>query len=132
MFIHSEKGWLEDILGPERLKWVYPLKSLVDAGVKIACSSDAPIESMNTLHAIQCCVTREGFETQESVTAEQAVRMFTIDAAYSQFEESVKGSLTPGKRADMVILSSNPMSVPADEIKNIRVESTICGGEIIA
>lgn len=132
MFIHSEKDWLVDILGPERLKWAYPLKSLVDAGVKVACSSDAPIESMDILHAIQCCVTREGFEPQESVTPEKAVRMFTIDAAYSQFEESVKGSLTPGKRADMVILSHNPVSVPAKEIKNIRVESTICGGKIIA
>ncbi|MCP4754512.1 MAG: amidohydrolase [Proteobacteria bacterium] len=132
MFIHSEKDWIRKRLGPERTKWVYPLRSLVDAGVKVACSSDAPIESMDTLHAIQCCVTRDGFEPHQSVTAQEAIRMFTLDAAFAQFEDTVKGSLSVGKRADMVVLDRNPVSVPVDEIKDIQVKRTICGGKPIA
>jgi predicted amidohydrolase YtcJ len=57
--------------------------------------------------------------------------MFTLDAAYAQFEESLKGSITPGKRADLVILSANPGKVPPDQIKDIRVERTVRGGQVI-
>lgn len=129
MFIHSEKDWLHRRLGKERLKWVYPFRSLLAAGVKVAGASDAPVESIDVLHAMQCCVTREGFETQECITPEQAIRMFTVDAAYAQFEESVKGSISRGKRADFVILDRNPIRVKPDEIVNIKVVKTIIGGE---
>jgi len=131
MFIHSEKNWLHRRLGTERLKWVYPLRSLIDAGVRVAGASDAPIESIDVLHALQCCVTREGFEVQECITPHEAVRMFTIDAAHAQFEETVKGSISPGKRADFVILNENPVRVPHDDIAGIAVEKTIIGGEVV-
>ena len=130
-FIHSEKGWLEKRLGAERLKWTYPYRSLLEAGTRVAGASDGPIESTDVLHSIECCVTREGFVPEQCVTAEQAVRMFTIDAAYAQFEDSVKGSITPGKRADLVILSENPVAVKPTDIRSIRVEQTICGGQVI-
>jgi len=82
------------------------------------------------LHALQCCVTREGFETQQGITAAQAVRMYTLDAAFAQFEEQVKGSLTPGKRADMVVLTENPVSVPPEKIRDIQVLRTIWAGRV--
>jgi predicted amidohydrolase YtcJ len=131
LFIHSEKHWLHKRLGAERAKWAYPYRAILDAGIKIAGASDAPVESTDVLHAIQCCVTREGFETQQCVTAAEAVRMYTLDAAYAQFEDSVKGSISVGKRADMVILSANPVSVPAEEIRDIRVERTIVSGRVV-
>ncbi len=131
IFIHSEKGWLNKRLGPDRTPWVYAFRSLLDAGVKIAGASDAPVEPLDVLHAIQCCVTREGFETSQCITVQEAIRMYTIDAAYAQFEETVKGSISVGKRADMVVLDKNPASVLPDDIKNIRVERTICGGETV-
>lgn len=131
LFIHSEKHWLHKRLGPERAKWTYPYRALLDAGVKIAGASDAPVESVDVLHAIQCCVTREGFETQQGITAAEAIRMYTLDAAYAQFEDSVKGSISVGKRADMLVLSENPASVPPEKIREIRVEQTICGGRVI-
>jgi predicted amidohydrolase YtcJ len=131
MFIHSEKHWLHKRLGPERAKRTYPFRSMIDAGILLAGASDAPIESPDVLHAIECCVTREGFETGQGITVMEALRMFTIDAAYAQFEETVKGSLTPGKRADMVILSHNPLAVPINEIHSISVEKTIVGGVTI-
>ncbi len=131
MFIHSEKHWLHKRLGADRAKWTYPFRALLDGGVKVAGASDAPIESINVLHAIQCCVTREGFEPQQGITVEEAIRMFTLDAAYAQFEESVKGSIAAGKRADMVILSENPVSVPPEKIRDIRIERTIIGGKVL-
>jgi predicted amidohydrolase YtcJ len=131
LFIHSEKGWLHQRLGPERARMVYPLRSLLEAGVVVAGASDAPVESPDVLHAIQCCVTREGFERGQVIRAEQAVRMYTLDAAYAQFQESEKGSISPGKRADLVVLSANPVSVPAEEIREIRVEETLVGGEVV-
>jgi predicted amidohydrolase YtcJ len=128
MFIHSEKKWLAKRLGPERIKWTYAFRSLLDAGVIVAGASDAPIEELNVLQAIGCCVTRDGFEPRQGITVEEAIRLFTINAAYAQFEESVKGSLSTGKRADMVILDKSPISVPPHEIKNIQIKQTICNG----
>lgn len=131
LFIHSEKSWLHKRLGCNRARWTYPLRSLFDAGIIVAGASDAPIESLNVMQAIQCCVTRDGFEAQQALSVEEAIRMFTINAAYAQFEESVKGSITAGKRADMVALDQNPVSVDPEDIRNIRVERTICNGKVI-
>jgi len=131
LFIHSEKHWLHKRLGPERAKWAYPYRAILDGGVKIAGASDAPVESTDVLHAIQCCVTREGFETQQAISAAEAVRMYTLDAAYAQFEDSVKGSISVGKRTDLVILSANPVSVAPEEIGDISVERTIVGGKVV-
>jgi predicted amidohydrolase YtcJ len=129
LFIQSERHWLERRLGAERIRWTYPYRSLLDAGVRVAGASDAPIESLDVLDSIHCAVTREGFVPDQGVSAEEAIRMFTIEAAYAQFEENVKGSISEGKRADLVILTSNPASQPIEEIKNIRVEQTIRGGK---
>jgi len=131
LFVHNEKDWLHKRLGPDRARWVYALRALLDGGVKVAGASDAPISSPDVLHAIQCAVTRDGFETQQGITVEEAIRMFTIDAAYAQFEETVKGSIRVGKRADLVILSGNPVRVPPEKIRELRVEATICGGRVI-
>jgi predicted amidohydrolase YtcJ len=128
MFIHTEKGWLGRRLGAGRCRTVYPFRSFLDAGIKLAGASDGPIESQDVLHAIQCCVTREGFEPHQCISVEEALRMYTIDAAYAQFEEGIKGSITHGKRADMVILSEDPFTVNSERIKDIGIESTIVGG----
>ena len=129
MFIHSEKDWLRRRLGEERCKIVYPFRAFLDAGIKVAGASDAPIESQDVLHAIQCCVTREGFEPHQCISVEEAVRIYTLDAAYVQFEENNKGSITPGKRADLVVLSDDPFTVKTTRIKDVRVERTIIGGK---
>ena len=131
MFIHSEKTWLHRRLGPARCRLTYPFRSFIDAGIKLAGASDAPVESLNVLHAFQCCVTREGFEPQQGISAAEAVQMFTLDAAFAQFEETTKGSISVGKRADLVILSANPVTVSPDKISAIRVERTIWGGKTV-
>lgn len=130
LFIHSEKEWLHRRLGAERARHVYPLRALVEAGVLVAGASDAPVESPDVLHAIQCCVTREGFEPQQALTPAQALDLFTRSAARLQFEEAEKGTLAPGKRADLVVLSASPLAVAPDRIAGIRVLRTVCGGRI--
>ena len=68
---------------------------------------------------------------QECISAREALAMYTINAAYASFEEDIKGSITPGKLADMVVLSSDPITSLPEQIKDIRVEMTIIGGEPI-
>jgi hypothetical protein len=131
MFIYSEKAWLRKRLGDERCKTVYPFRSFLDAGIKLAGASDAPIESQDVLQAIYCCVTREGFEPHQSISMEEAVRMYTLDAAYAQFEDGAKGSITPGKLADMVALSDDPFKVNPDKIRDIKVARTVVGGKVV-
>jgi predicted amidohydrolase YtcJ len=128
LFIHSEKGWLHRRIGQERARSVYPFRALVDAGVTLAGASDAPVESTDVLHAIQCCVTREGFEEHQALSADEALRMFTLNAAYVQHQEDEKGSITPGKRADLVVLSANPVDVDPRRIREIRVQQTVVNG----
>jgi hypothetical protein len=131
LFIHSEKTWLARRLGAERARHVYPLRALVDAGVVVGGASDAPVESADVLHAIACCVTREGFETQQALSPAEALAMFTREAARLQFEEEEKGTLTPGKRADFVVLSGNPLGVPAEEIARLSVVRTVVAGRVV-
>ncbi len=101
---------------------------LLDAGVRTGGASDAPIESTCVLHAIQCCVTREGFEPAQRIEPIEALRLFTRDAAWLQFEEGEKGSLAPGKRADLVVLSESPLAVAPERIREIEVRRTVVGG----
>lgn len=131
MFVHTEKGWLGRRLGSERCRTVYPFRSFLNAGIRLAGASDGPIESRDVLHAIQICVTRDGFQPHQCITVEEALRMYTIDAAYAQFEENIKGSITAGKRADMVILGDDPFAVVPDRIRYIPVIETIAGGASI-
>lgn len=130
LFIHSEKTWLHRRLGAERARHVYPLRAFADAGIVMGGASDAPVESPDVLHAIQCCVTREGFETHQSLSPLQALHMYTRDAARLQFEENEKGTLAPGKRADLVVLSGNPLTVAPDRIAALRVLRTVVGGRV--
>jgi len=131
LFIHSEKTWLPRRIGAERARHVYPLRALIDGGVVVGGASDAPVESTDVLHAIQCCVTREGFETHQALTPAEALRLFTRDAARLQFEEHEKGTLAPAKRADLVVLSGNPLTASPDRIADIRVLRTVAGGRVV-
>jgi predicted amidohydrolase YtcJ len=131
LFIHSEKHWLHARIGRERARHVYPLRGLRDAGVLVGGASDAPVESTSVLHAMQCCVTREGFETHQAITALDALRLFTADAARLQHEEHEKGTLAAGKRADFVVLDGNPLAAPAERLADLRVLRTVAGGRTV-
>lgn len=117
-------------LGPERAQWFYPIKTLISEGIKMSGGSDCPMEPLNPLLGIKAAVTREFFP-EERVTFEEALHLYTIDAAYTIFEENVKGSIEKGKLADLVVLSRDPWMVEPKEIGDIEVEMTIVGGRVV-
>jgi predicted amidohydrolase YtcJ len=117
-------------LGAERARWLFPLKTLIKEGVKIVSGSDCPMEPLNPLLGIQAAVTRQFFP-EERITIGEALRMYTVDAAYSSGEENIKGSVEAGKLADLTVLSHDPGQVSPNEIGNIMVEMTIAGGKIV-
>ena len=130
-FILSEYNWLEKRFGAKRCQIIYPFKSIVDAGIVIASGSDGPVEDPNPILGLHAMVNREGFIPEESISIEEALKTYTINGAYAAFEEKVKGSIEVGKLADFVILDKNPLEVPKDEIKEIRVLETIIRGKSV-
>lgn len=120
----------------DRLRWLYRIKSFLDSGLIVAGSSDSPIVPDNPLDGIYAAVTRQAESGQrllprECISASQALAMYTINGAYASFEENIKGSVTQGKLADMVLLSSDPTKTPPEQIKDIKVEMTIIDGKVV-
>ncbi len=130
-FINSEYNWIAKRIGEERCKYTYPIKSIVQAGVVLASGSDCPVEDPNPILGLHALVTRNSFVPEECLNVEEALKSYTINAAYAAFEEDVKGSIEVGKLADFVILDRNPLKVPKDEIKEIRVMKTIIRGKTV-
>jgi hypothetical protein len=120
----------------ERISLTYPFKSLIGSRVRVAGSSDCPVVPCPPLWNIYAAVTRKTeigrvLVQAERVTPEEAIKMFTVEAAYASFEEDMKGSLSVGKLADYVILSGNPLSTDPDRIKDLRVLATVVGGKVV-
>ncbi len=118
-----------------QLPWLYRFRSFIDSGLTVAGSSDCPVVPANPLIGIYAAVTRRAETGQEvlpeqSISPGRALAMYTTNAAYASFEEDIKGSITQGKLADMVLLSGDPTRLPPEEIKGIQVEMTIIDGEI--
>ncbi|MGV6806402.1 MAG: amidohydrolase, partial [bacterium] len=129
--------WHRDsVLGPERAARISPLKSALDRDIVFTTHTDTPVVPANFLHLMWTAVNREtrSGETlgaDQRVSALDALKSVTINAAWQYFEEESKGSITPGKRADMVILSDNPLKVDPSAIKAIQVVETIKDGETV-
>jgi predicted amidohydrolase YtcJ len=105
-------------------------------GVKVAGSSDGPIVPANPLIGIYSTVSRRTEQgelvlPEEGTPPLEALRMYTENGAKTTFQEMIKGSITPGKLADLVVLSGDPIRLPVDKIKNIEVEMTILNGEVV-
>jgi len=96
----------------------------------VSGGSDCPMEPLSPLLGIKAAVTREFFP-EERVTVEEALRLYTVDAAYTSFEENIKGSIEKGKLADLSVLCRDPRIVTPNEIGDIEVEMTIVGGRVV-
>ncbi|MFX1424987.1 MAG: amidohydrolase [Promethearchaeota archaeon] len=130
-FINSEYTWLEKRIGKERCKYTYPMKSIIDAGIVLISGSDCPVEEPNVIMGLHALVDRNGFVPEQCISIEEALKTYTINAAYAAFEEEIKGSIEVGKLADFVVLDKNPLDTPKEEIKNLQVIETIIRGETV-
>jgi predicted amidohydrolase YtcJ len=135
----SDMPWAEQRVGPERIRGAYAWRSLKKAGARLAGGSDFPVESENPLLGFYAAVTRQdpsghpagGWRPQEKLSREEALALFTTDAAYAAFEEDRRGRIAPGYEADLTILASDPMTVSEKEIPAVAAPFTIVGGKVV-
>ncbi len=119
-----------------RSRWAFPLSSLLQAGTRLAFGSDAPVETMDPLLGLRSAVARQrrdgtppaGWYPTERLTVARALRAYTIDAAYAGGDDRLRGSLEPGKLADLVVLSHDLLALPVAELAQVRVVATMVGG----
>lgn len=131
--------WAEKRIGPERIKYTYPFKSFLDAGVKVCFGTDWYVAPLNPLLGLYAAVTRRtldgknpnGWIPEQKISIEDAIKCYTINSAYASFEENIKGSIEEGKLADMVVLSDDILTITPVKIKDTSVEMTVFDGKII-
>lgn len=116
-------------LGPERVKRIHPYRSLLDAGVRVGGGSDSFVTPIDPIAGIHAAVNQ--LNRGQRVTAREAVRMFTYENAYLGFEEAETGTLTVGKRGDLVVLSDDPLTTDPEGIGEISVHGTVVRGELV-
>lgn len=115
-------------LGSERAQRADPVRTFIDYGIPAGGGSDCPVTPLSPLYGMHCAVNHTN--PRERITAEQALRLFTIDNARLAFEEHEKGTIEPGKLADLVVLREDPLAVPLERIKDVEVLMTIVGGVV--
>lgn len=117
-FLPSETGWLEKRVGPERMRHTYPFRSLLDAGTRLAGGSDCPVEPPHPLWGMAAARDRCGLVPEEGLTPDEALRLFTLDAAAAVGDD---GSLAPGSPASFTILPDDPVTATPDALRTMNV-----------
>jgi predicted amidohydrolase YtcJ len=135
----SDMPWAGDRLGDGRLERAYAWRKVLNDGGRLALGSDFPVESADPRLGLYAAVTRQdlkgnpagGWLPGEKLTREEALRGFTLDAAWSLFLEPEIGSLEVGKRADLVVFARDPMTVPEAEIPRAEIDLTLVNGRVV-
>jgi predicted amidohydrolase YtcJ len=130
--------WAEKRIGTERAKTTYAFRSFADHKVGLAFGSDWPVAPLDPVQGIYAAVTRAtldgkrpgGWVPEQKVGVAQAIEAYTMGAAYAEFMERDKGSITVGKLADLVLLSADPFKVAPEALRDLRVQMTVCGGKV--
>lgn len=136
IFACSDGPWVEDRLGPERTRERgYIFNTLAEAGLVPTNGTDPPVDEISPIGSFHCSVTREladgsTFQPQEVYSRERALYSYTMGNAIAAFEEDIKGSLTPGKLADITILSQDLLTVADDKVNDTEIVMTIVGGKV--
>lgn len=133
----SDMPWAGQRLGPFRIKTAYAYKELLDQNGMLALGSDFPVEHINPMYGFHAAVARKdannqpdgGFQIENRIKREQALKGMTIWAAYANFEEKLKGSIEVGKLADFVIFEKDMMTAQENELRNLKVTGTYIGGQ---
>jgi len=131
--------WAEKRIGPERIITTHVYKSLLESGAVVAFGTDWPVAPLNPLLGIYAAVTRrtvdgqnpDGWIPEEKISVEDAIKCYTLNAAYASFEEDIKGSIEVGKLADFAVLSDDILTIDPVKIKDVKVEMTVFDGEVI-
>ncbi len=131
--------WMDTKIGPNRIKYAYAFASILRSGSELAFGSGYPHGILNPLFGIYTAVTRkdttgypsDGWIRNERLTVQQAIRAYTLGSAYAEGKENEKGSLEPGKLADIVIFDRNILEIPYQDILDTRVDYTIIDGKIV-
>jgi predicted amidohydrolase YtcJ len=131
--------WAEKRIGKERIKTTYAFRSLLDSGATLAFGTDWTVAPLNPLLSIYAAVTRRtldgknpnGWVPEQKITVEETVRAYTLGSAYAEFQENVKGSITAGKLADIVLLSRDIFKIDPNEIENVKVVMTMVDGRVV-
>ncbi|MFT7247642.1 MAG: putative amidohydrolase YtcJ [Arcticibacterium sp.] len=136
----SDRPWAIDRIGEQRIKeGAYMWQALLKSGVPIVNGTDVPVESINPINCFYASVSRKtlkgtpegGYEPEQKMTREQALRSYTQDAAFGSFDEDIKGSITKGKLADFTIFDQDIMTVPEADILKTKVAMTIFDGKVV-
>jgi predicted amidohydrolase YtcJ len=132
---HNGDRYLETV-EKQQLNHLYPIRTLFQSGVRVAGSSDCPVVPPDPLLGVHGAMTRmseTGREVlaQEAVSLEQAIALYTVCGAEATREEHIKGTIAPGKLADLVVLNADPFELPPHELKSLAVEMTILNGEVV-
>jgi predicted amidohydrolase YtcJ len=135
-FLYYLGGRYMEAVPSAQLGWIYPLRSFQKRGLRIAASSDSPVVPLNPLMGIYAAVTRKVEKGQflapwEGVSPVEALKMYTIEAAYASFDDPIKGTIAPGKLADLAVLSDNPLQIEREDIKEIKVMLTVLDGKVV-
>ena len=131
--------WAEKRIGPERIRFTHVYKSFLDNNVMVAFGTDFPVAPLNPLLGIYAAVTRRtvdgknpnGWIPEQKISVEDAIKCYTLNPAYASFDENIKGSIEPGKLADLIVLSDDILSIDPVKIEDIFVEMTVFNGEIV-
>ena len=131
--------WVEARIGHDRAKASYAWRSFLDHGVRLAFGTDWDVAPLNPMLGLYAAITRatldgknqQGWIPEQKITLAEAIEAYTMGSAFAEFQEKQKGSITPGKLADMVILSDSIFEVRPEAIRDVKVESTIVGGKIV-
>jgi len=115
-------------LGPRRIRWLYPLKTLFEKGIIVAGGTDSPMEPLNIFSHIKAAVT---WIQRERIEIYDALKMYTLNAAHAMCAEKMKGSIEISKLADITVLSENPLTTKKEKIDEIKIEFTMVGGKIV-
>jgi len=139
IFLHYDLHIVESRIGTEKAKFTYNYKTMVDLGIHVSFGTDCPVEDLNPLACIYCAVTRKdlngypesGFNPEERVSVYEAVYDYTVASAYASFEEKIKGKISKGMLADLVVLNEDIFKIHEDRIKDVIVDLTIVDGRIV-
>jgi predicted amidohydrolase YtcJ len=131
--------WVEARIGHERARTSYAWRSFLDRGVTLAFGTDWDVAPLDPMLGLYAAVTRatldgknpQGWIPEQKITLAEAVEAYTLGSAFAEFQEKEKGSITPGKLADMVILSDDIFEIRPEAIRDVKVETTIVGGRIV-